>query len=116
MRFLIDRCAGRRIADRLRSLGHDVIEVRERGPDPGDDVILRWAFDEHRVLVTMDKDFGALIYREGAAHAGVIQLPHVRSDERVALIERLIGNYTPAQIEGAVIVVRGNRVRFSRRS
>jgi len=32
MRFLIDRCAGRLIADWLRDEGHDVVESRERGP------------------------------------------------------------------------------------
>jgi len=35
MKFLIDRCAGKVIADWLRAQGHDVVESRERGPDPG---------------------------------------------------------------------------------
>lgn len=42
MRFLIDRCAGRLIADWLRNQGHDV-ESRELGPDPGDRALLDWA-------------------------------------------------------------------------
>ena len=42
MKFLIDRCAGHRLADWLRLQGHDVIESQERGPDPGDRE--RWAF------------------------------------------------------------------------
>lgn len=57
MRFLIDRCAGRRLADWLRQQGHDVVESRERGRDPGDRTLLEWAAAEERVLVTMDKDF-----------------------------------------------------------
>ena len=36
MKFLIDRCAGRRIAKWLGSLGHDVIETRSLGQDSGD--------------------------------------------------------------------------------
>lgn len=90
MRFLIDRCAGRRIADRLKAVGHDVIEARERTPDPGDESLLAWAAAERRVLVTMDKDFGELVYRRGAAHAGIIRLPHLPSAQRVALIEQLL--------------------------
>ena len=35
MKFLIDRCAGRLIADWLRKQGHYVVESRELGPDPG---------------------------------------------------------------------------------
>jgi len=42
MRFLIDRCAGTFIAEWLRTQGHDVVESRERGPDPGDRVLLEW--------------------------------------------------------------------------
>ena len=62
MKFLIDRCAGRRIAEWLSSLGHDVIETRSLGQDPGDRVILDWAAGENRILVTIDTDFGKLVY------------------------------------------------------
>ena len=34
MKFFVDRCAGHRLAEWLRQAGHDVIEVRERHPDP----------------------------------------------------------------------------------
>ena len=61
MRFLIDRCAGRLIADWLRDEGHDVVESRERGVDPGDDLLLEWAVQEARILITIDTDFGQLI-------------------------------------------------------
>ena len=43
MKFLIDRCAGKVVADWLRGAGHDVLEARERGADPGDRVLLEWA-------------------------------------------------------------------------
>ena len=42
MRFLIDRCAGTLIAKWLRAQGHDVVESRERGIEPGDRVLLEW--------------------------------------------------------------------------
>ena len=114
MRFLIDRCAGKQIADRLRVLGHDVVEARERNPDPGDDALLAWAAAERRVLVTMDKDFGELVYFRSASHAGLIRLPHETSAKRVALIVKVLADYSPEQIEGAVVTVRGTRVRISR--
>jgi len=57
MRFLIDRCAGTLIAQWLRAQGHDVLESRERGPDPGDHILLAWAAQESRILVTIDTDF-----------------------------------------------------------
>ncbi|MGH8521772.1 MAG: DUF5615 family PIN-like protein, partial [Gammaproteobacteria bacterium] len=53
MKFLIDRCAGHRLSEWLRAQGHDVVESRERGPDPGDRVLLEWARAEDRILVTI---------------------------------------------------------------
>lgn len=63
MRFLIDRCAGRQLAAALREDGHDAAEMQDRGPDPGDRVILAAALAEGRILVTMDKDFGDILLR-----------------------------------------------------
>lgn len=62
MKFLIDRCAGHRLSEWLRAQGYDVVESRERGPDPGDRVLLEWAGAEDRILVTMDRDFGVFIF------------------------------------------------------
>jgi predicted nuclease of predicted toxin-antitoxin system len=64
LRFLVDRCAGRRLADWLRNQGHDVLEVSALGRDPGDAALLRLAAEKRRVLVTIDTDFGALIPAE----------------------------------------------------
>ena len=49
MRFLVDRCAGRRLAHWLREQGHDVREAAEVSPDPGDQALLAWAVREERV-------------------------------------------------------------------
>jgi predicted nuclease of predicted toxin-antitoxin system len=86
VRFLIDRCAGRRLADWLRLCGHDVLESREQGADPGDRNLLVSARAEQRILVTMDKDFGWLIFSSGEAHSGVVRLPDVPAEERIALM------------------------------
>ena len=77
MRFLIDRCAGRKLAEWLNSRGHDVIESRTLGPDPGDQQMLKWAWEQERILVTIDTDFGGLVYLRGAAHRGIVRLPDV---------------------------------------
>lgn len=66
-----------------------MVESRERGPDPGDRVLLEWAAQESRVLITIDTDFGQLVFLEGQAHCGLIRLPDVPANERVAIIKRL---------------------------
>lgn len=115
MRFLIDRCTGRRLADWLRQQGHDVVEARERGADPGDRILLTWAAEEQRVLITMDKDFGELIFVAGKAHSGVVRLPDVPAEERIALVGSLLDHHAEDLASGAMITIRGERIRISRR-
>jgi predicted nuclease of predicted toxin-antitoxin system len=114
VKFLIDRCAGRRLAEWLRQQGHEVSESRERGRDPGDRVLLRWAADEGRVLVTIDKDFGEFLFIEHMSHCGLVRLPDVSAPRRIALMEKLLKEYGGELKDGAVITVRGERIRISR--
>ena len=114
MRFLTDRCAGRRLADWLRNGGHDVLEAQTLGPDPGDRTLLSLAESENRVLITLDKGFGELIYLHGIPHAGLIRLPDVRMSQRIAMVNDIITSYAQALEERAVITVQGGRIRVSR--
>jgi predicted nuclease of predicted toxin-antitoxin system len=110
---LVDRCAGRRLAQWLRDEGHDVVESSQRGEDPDDDAILEWAATEGRILITMDKDFGKLVFKKAVAHAGLLRLPDVRVQQRIDLMRRLLEEQTTALTKGAVVTVRGDRVRVS---
>jgi predicted nuclease of predicted toxin-antitoxin system len=114
MKFLVDRCAGATLARWLRDKGHDVQEVRERGPDPGDEELLARALADARVLITLDKDFGALVFAKGKPHSGIVRLPDVPAAGRIALFERLLATHQQELANGAVITVRGDRVRISR--
>ena len=113
MKFLIDRCAGQLLADWLRQEGHDVVASRELGPDPGDRVLLAWAYNETRILVTIDTDFGELIFLENLPHTGLIRLPDVPSHERQLLMQDLITRYQAELEDAAIITVRGGRIRIS---
>ena len=113
MRFLIDRCAGRRLAESLRTDGHDVVEARTLGPDPGDRALLHLAESASRILVTIDTDFGELIYLHDCPHAGVVRLPDVPAERRIALMSNLIAHHSDDMQQGAVVTIRGGRIRIS---
>ena len=114
MNFLVDRCAGRRLTQWLQSQGHDALDARELGPDPGDRILLERAVSENRILITMDKDFGELIHLYGRPHTGLIRLPEVRMAQRITLVEDLILNHRQALDERALITVTNSRIRISR--
>ncbi len=112
----MDRCAGRRLAEWLREQGHDVLESRTLGPDPGDRALLELAANEGRTLVTIDTDFGRLVFAEKGRQCGLLRLPDVRAERRIELVEEVLAHYGSELQSGAVITVKGNRIRVSRPS
>jgi len=114
MKFLVDRCAGAKLARWLWEQGHDVVDASEHDPDPGDEELLARATAEGRVMVTLDNDFGALVFAYGAAHCGIVRLPDVPAARRIALCSRLLASHAKELWEGAIITVRGDRIRISR--
>jgi predicted nuclease of predicted toxin-antitoxin system len=59
------------------------------------------------VLVTIDTDFGALAFVEGRPQCGVVRLPNVVADTRVALMRRVLEGYGHEVETRAIITVRG---------
>ena len=58
-------------------------------------------------------DFGELIYVSRIPHAGLVRLPDVPADRRIALIAELLGRHRDALDARAVVTIRGDRVRIS---
>ena len=113
MKFLVDRCAGRRLAEWLRNSGYEVAEAREIVPDPGDRALLEKAAAEDRILVTIDTDFGTLVHLHGVPHAGLVRLPGVPPEQRIALTGELIERHRSALEGRAVVTVRDGKLRIS---
>ncbi|MBI2011521.1 DUF5615 family PIN-like protein [Candidatus Daviesbacteria bacterium] len=74
MRFITDENLGVKVPEFLRSLGYDVISATEVALSKPDIDILNLANKENRILVTSDKDFGELVFKEKLVHEGVILL------------------------------------------
>ena len=75
--------------------------------------LLEWAATEGRVLITIDQDFGEIIFSENARHAGLIRLPDVPAEKRIELIEGILSSRSAEILERSVVTVRGGRVRIS---
>jgi predicted nuclease of predicted toxin-antitoxin system len=114
MTFLVDRCAGHRLAEWLRQAGHHVVEVRERHPDPSDQAVLAWAVSEERIVVTIDTDFGDLIFAHSLPHCGLARLPDVPADRRIALMGRVLTAYFDDLEAKSIVTIRGQCIRISK--
>ena len=74
MKFLADVNIDRRLIDRLRAEGHDVLWVAERNRELDDISLLRLAWQEGAIILTNDKDFQRHILRENHQTHGLIWL------------------------------------------
>jgi predicted nuclease of predicted toxin-antitoxin system len=115
MRFLVDECAGPGLAKWLVSEGHDVFSIFEQTRGVPDDVIIKQSRDEARILITNDKDFGELVYRNATTHCGIIllRLEDERTQNKIDVVSRLLTLY-PDTLPGAFVVVTEDQVRFAR--
>lgn len=113
MRFLLDACAAARTLERaLTALGHDVRSARGEHARTSDEALLALAYEEDRVLVTEDKDFGELVYLRGLPHPCVVRLVGLRVGERIDALRDLVERHESALQGGAIVVVTRKRVRI----
>jgi predicted nuclease of predicted toxin-antitoxin system len=114
VRFLIDSCVPRLVTVHLRTAGHDVVETRERGPDPGDAEIMAWAVADRRILVTADGDYAMLALRHGVAHHGIVQVAQRSVPELIATLELVIATHGEDELASTVVIARRKRLRSFR--
>jgi predicted nuclease of predicted toxin-antitoxin system len=113
LKVLMEVGVGKAVEDWLRDAGYDVVAIRDLNPRMSDTDILALAVSEQRLVVTMDKDFGELVYRSGQPHAGVLllRLDDARSDEKVSVIAEIFTKYGD-QLEGRFSVYHEGRLRI----
>ena len=113
MRFLLDACvASRTLHEALVDLGHDVLSAWEGYAHGSDEALLALAYEEGRVLVTEDKDFGELVFLRRQPHPSIVRLVESRAAEEVGAMQDLIDRHEDDMRKGAIIVVTGTRVRI----
>lgn len=115
LKFMVDVGVGKKVEQWLGGQGYDVKTVRSLDPKAEDAEILKMAAAESRMVVTMDKDFGELVYRSGKAHAGVLilRLEDATGDEKVAVVKKILSEHQD-KIQGRFCVFQAGRLRISR--
>ncbi len=113
MRFLVDECTGPAVAQWLRLQNHDVISVYDEIRGADDKEVIQKASEQNRILITNDKDFGELVFREKKQHKGVVllRLEDERPANKIAVLEHLLEKYENS-LPGHFIVVTETTVRI----
>jgi hypothetical protein len=82
LRFLVDECTGPAVTRWLSTQGHDVLSIFHTDRAAHDAAILTRALAEDRIVVTNDKGFGEIIFREGLASGCDLAAPGRREGRR----------------------------------
>lgn len=74
LKLLLDENISPRVARILRDKGYDAASIAEDSPGISDNEVLKKTVTQKRVLITLDKDFGALVFAHEKKHVGVIYI------------------------------------------
>ncbi|HEX9274031.1 MAG TPA: DUF5615 family PIN-like protein [Candidatus Binatia bacterium] len=113
MNFLADESVDHPIVERLRDDGHDVLAVAEMAPSIPDETVLAHANQREDLLVTADKDFGELVFRQHRVTAGVvlIRLAGLSAGAKAEIVSAVIRDYG-AELLHAFTVISPGMVRI----
>ena len=95
-------------------MDHNVVSVYSEARGMSDDEVVQKSYEEDRMLITCDKDFGDLVFRGRRSHKGVVLLR--LNDERPAAIIRVLGRLFDDygdRLAGRFVVVTDDQTRFS---
>ena len=114
MRFIVDECTGRKVCDWLKESGHDVLSIYDSCRGIKDLDILEIANRENRIIITDDKDFGDMIFRDKLPHKGIILLrpQDRRSKIKIEILKNILENYS-GKLKNHFVVVTEKKLRIS---
>lgn len=117
LKFLADENIPSKAIARLQKDGIDIIPVSRIRRGFEDSRVLQVAYEEKRILITFDKEFGYLVFRKKIRTSGVILLRFApRSPEYIAKrINGLIKEKPKFQDNFIVVEEEKIRIRFIRK-
>jgi len=117
MRLLADQDVYRLTIEWLRKEGHDIVTAKELGMQQAvDEELLRKAKRTDRLLLTRDKDFGALVFLYEELSAGVIflRITPATVEEVHQELGRLLQEHDKEELRDLFCVVQPHRHRIRR--
>ena len=113
MNLIVDENVDKLIVDALRQDGHNVLYVAEFAPSIDDETVLAQANQNGALLITEDKDFGELVFRQRLIHTGVvlIRLDGLSKQAKARIVLTVFANQS-SELPGTFSVISPGRVRI----
>ena len=113
MNFLADESVDHPIVVRRREDGHDILAVAELTPSIPDVAVFTQANQRGDVLLSADKDFGEIVFRQRKVTAGVvlIRLAGLLPETKAKIVSVVVRDHE-AELRGAFTVITPGMVRI----
>jgi predicted nuclease of predicted toxin-antitoxin system len=92
LKFIVDVGVGRSSEEWLLAQNFLVLTISSINPEMEDYQIIKLAIKEEGIIITMDKDFGELVFKNNNSHKGILllRLDDAVSEEKLAVIQNII--------------------------
>lgn len=110
MKFLLDENTSKSTAQFLTQLGHTVFRIKLINPGIEDFQVLKLTTEKEAILITLDKDYGELIFKHGKSHKGVIflRLENQTSENTIKVLAWLLSTYPVEKFQHNFVTVTEN--------
>jgi len=114
--LLADEGVDRQIVALLRQSGYEVLYIAELEPGITDKTVFDKANRLNALLITADKDFGELVFRQGMVRAGVIllRLAGLSPMTRAGIVTSVVQG-RESELAGAFTVISPGVVRIRKK-
>jgi predicted nuclease of predicted toxin-antitoxin system len=107
----------KKVEEYLFAKRFDTKTVRSLDPRMPDQEIIRFAALEQRIIITMDKDFGELVYHSEMGHCGtlLLRLEDATGAEKQKVVAKILAKYAD-NIKDHFCVYQNKKFRFRKLS
>jgi len=112
--FVADESVDQQIVERLRKEGHEVWYIVEIRPGASDADVLESAKQRGAILLTADKDFGEMVFRQRQVTEGVIfiRLAGQSQERKAEIVATAVKKHAEELFRAfSVIIPGGIRIR-----
>ena len=111
--IVIDVGVGKVIEEWLSQQEYNTIAISKVNPEMTDYDIIQMANKEDAIIITMDKDFGELVFKTYLPHKGILllRLDDAVSEEKLSAIQNILPDYL-AQIQNHFSVYQNGKLRI----
>jgi predicted nuclease of predicted toxin-antitoxin system len=119
LKFLIDEDMPRSTAEKLKTIGFEVLDVRDCGlRGKSDDAIFNFAQDEGAIILTADMGFGNILEYPIGSYAGIVIAHFPNEMSTTEINDQIIlafNSLTENDFEENLIILEPGKIRIRRK-